>query len=126
MKLHIYQCTFPRIFDLIRHYQSRGATVIGETCAHYLALEEQDIVSLKAKAKIYPPLSSADDVEKLWEQIAQGMVDIVTSNHAPWTIERKNKANIFENSLGTPGVETLLPLMYSEGENHHSAIGEIA
>ena len=41
---------------------------------------------------------------------------MVSSDHAPWPAERKsNRADIFANASGTPGVETLLPLVYSTG-----------
>jgi allantoinase len=43
------------------------------------------------------------------------MVAMVTSDHAPWTLDRKSHTNIFDNASGLPGVETLLPLLYSEG-----------
>ena len=115
VKLHIYHCTFPRIFDLVHYFKGQGTRVTAETCTHYLTLSEEDMLTLHAKGKINPPLRSREDVEQLWQQIARGEVDMVTSDHAPWLIERKNKPNIFENSSGAPGVEHLLPVMYSEG-----------
>ncbi|MGB8953809.1 MAG: dihydroorotase family protein [Tumebacillaceae bacterium] len=115
VKLHIYHCTFPRIFDLVHYFKKQGTRVTAETCTHYLTLSEDDLLTLHAKGKINPPLRSREDVEQLWQQIARGEVDMVTSDHAPWLIERKNKPNIFENASGAPGVEHLLPVMYSEG-----------
>lgn len=115
VKLHIYHCTFPRIFDLVHYFKSQGTRVTAETCTHYLTLSEEDMLTLHAKGKINPPLRSREDVEQLWQQLARGEVDMVTSDHAPWLIERKNKPNIFENASGAPGVEHLLPVMYSEG-----------
>ena len=55
------------------------------------------------------------DSAGLWEQLADGRIDLATSDHAPWKPEKKNKPDIFDNASGTPGVETLLPLIYSEG-----------
>jgi allantoinase len=115
VKLHLYHCTFPRIFELVNYYRSKGTQVTAETCTHYLAFEENDMLTLKAKGKINPPLRSRRDMEQLWIQMSRGMIDIVTSDHAPWLIERKSHSDIFDNASGTPGVETLLPLIYSEG-----------
>ncbi|MFJ5760789.1 dihydroorotase family protein [Neobacillus sp. NPDC093182] len=115
VKLHIYHCTFPHIFELVNYYRSKGTRVTAETCTHYLAFDENDMLSLKAKGKINPPLRSRNDREELWKQMSLGMIDIVTSDHAPWLIERKTHPNIFDNASGTPGVETLLPYLYSEG-----------
>lgn len=113
--LHIYHCTFPRIFELVQWFRQQGTKVTAETCTHYLILSEEDMPSLHARGKINPPLRTKEDVEQLWIQLSQGMIDLVTSDHAPWTIDRKNHADIFQNSSGAPGVETLLPLLYSEG-----------
>jgi allantoinase len=70
---------------------------------------------LGAKGKINPPLRAADEQDKLWELCADGYVDQITSDHAPWLLEFKDRTNIFDNASGAPGVETLAPMLYSEG-----------
>jgi len=70
---------------------------------------------LGARGKINPPLRKKDDSQRLWQLLADGQIDLATSDHAPWQPDRKNKADIFDNASGAPGVETLLPLLYSEG-----------
>ncbi len=115
VKLHLYHSTFPRVFELVQYYRSQGVKVTAETCTHYLTLCEDDMLTLGAKAKINPPLRSREDVEELWKLVSKGYVDMITSDHAPWTIERKRNPDIFQNASGAPGVENLLPLMFSEG-----------
>jgi allantoinase len=70
---------------------------------------------LGAKGKINPPLRSTDEREKLWALCASGSIDQITSDHAPWLPETKNRANILDNASGAPGVETLAPMLFSEG-----------
>ena len=70
---------------------------------------------LKAYAKINPPIRSKEDQEGLWELMDCGLVDMVTSDHAPWAKSKKQAPNIFDNPSGAPGVETLFPILYSEG-----------
>jgi allantoinase len=115
VKLHLYHTTYEHLFRMVQYYRSQGAQITAETCTHYLTLTEDDMLTLGAKAKINPPLRSADDVEALWNLAASGGIDMITSDHAPWTMERKMNANIFKNSSGAPGVENLLPVLYSEG-----------
>ncbi|MBM4761379.1 dihydroorotase family protein [Bacillus sp. B15-48] len=115
VKLHLYHTTFPRVFNLVEYYKSQGTNVTAETCTHYLTLVDEDMSRLKAKGKINPPLRSAEDKEALWTLLAKGQIDMVTSDHAPWTIDKKQADNIFDNSSGAPGVEALLPVLYSEG-----------
>jgi allantoinase len=115
VKLHLYHATFPRVFELADYYRSRGTKVTAETCTHYLTLNEESMLSLKAKGKINPPLRTGNDADQLWKLISQGVVDMITSDHAPWTMDKKSHPDIFKNASGAPGVENLLPMIYSEG-----------
>lgn len=115
VKLHIYHASYPQIFRQIDFYRNNNTDVTAETCPHYLLLSEGDMPELGAKAKINPPLRQKADSEGLWELLEAGKIDIVASDHAPWTMDRKNNPDIFKNTSGAPGVETLLPLVYSEG-----------
>jgi len=115
VKLHLYHCTYPRIFQLVDYFRSIGAKVTAETCTHYLTLSEEDMPRLQAKGKINPPLRSKQDKDNLWDLLKTGVIDMITSDHAPWLIGRKSDSDIFNNASGAPGVEHLLPIMYSEG-----------
>ena len=70
---------------------------------------------LGAKGKINPPLRAVEEKDKLWALCADGSVDQITSDHAPWLPEFKTRPNIFDNASGAPGVEALAPMIYSEG-----------
>ncbi|MFZ5918940.1 MAG: dihydroorotase [Chloroflexota bacterium] len=113
--LHIYHASLARTFELLNWYRQQGTRVTAETCPHYLALAEKDMDRLGARAKINPPLRAAGEGEKLWALCAAGQVDLITSDHAPWSLEHKSRPNIFDNASGAPGVETLAPLVFSEG-----------
>jgi allantoinase len=115
-QLHIYHASLPRSFSLVAAYRAQGLRATAETCPHYLLLQEADMDHLGGFGKINPPLRSADAVAGLWQLVEQGAVDMVSSDHAPWPRDRKdNREDIFANASGTPGVETLLPLVYSAG-----------
>lgn len=92
-----------------------GTRVTAETCPHYLMLSEEDIPTLGSRGKINPPLRPAVERDALWPLLRRGLIHSVSSDHAPWPLHRKEHPNIFQNASGAPGVEVLLPLMYSEG-----------
>ena len=114
-KAHLHHTTFGHVFELVEYYKSLGADVTAETCTHYLVFSEDDMERLGALGKINPPLRSEQDRLDLWGLLGNGQIDMVTSDHAPWPIEAKQHENIFDNSSGAPGVEVLLPILYSEG-----------
>ena len=115
VKLHLYHASHPRTVRLTEFYKEQGVDVTIETCPHYLILNEDDMDRLKAFAKINPPVRSPEAVEEMWEMVKCGLVDMITSDHAPWPLERKQNPNIFDNPSGAPGVETIFPLLFSEG-----------
>jgi dihydroorotase len=81
-----------------------------EVTPHHLLLNER--FDGKAFGKVNPPLRSVEDQAALWSALADGIINIIASDHAPHTLEEKN----YEFSLapaGIPGVETMLPLMLS-------------
>jgi allantoinase len=115
VRLHIYHASYPRIFELVSEYRKQGVRVSAETCPHYLLLTDEDLLRIGAKAKVNPPLRSGKDKNGLWHMCREGQIDMITSDHVPWPIESKQQANIFDNSAGMPGVEMLLPIIFSEG-----------
>ena len=111
--------------ERIRAAQAQGQRVWTETCPQYLLLTEDEMTRWGPFAKIGPPLRPADgpDREALWAGSAHGVIATVGSDHAPRIRAAKEPGwqNIFIDPagrpipFGAPSIETLVPLMYSEG-----------
>jgi dihydroorotase len=83
-----------------------------ETLPQFLTFRAPDVYErLKGFAQMNPPIRYAGDQAALWSLgIAQGVVDIIATDHAPHT--REEKAQAYPNSpSGMPGVQTLVPVM---------------
>jgi allantoinase len=113
--LHMVHGTIPRTFELIEWNRAAGVHATGETCLQYLLLTMDALRDLGGRAKCNPPLRSQESVDGLWTQLRDGVIDIVTSDHSPYPLHRKETDNIFDAFAGMPGVETLGTLLYSEG-----------
>ena len=89
-----------------------GTRIFVETCPHYLTHDEGweggDV------GKINPPLRSAADREALWQAVLAGDVDTIATDHVHRSIAAKS-GGIWAASPGCPGMETLLPVLLSEG-----------
>jgi dihydropyrimidinase len=101
-----------------------GTDILIETCPHYLTHDVDwdggDI------GKINPPLRERTDREALWDGVLSGEIDTVATDHVHRDISAK-AGGIWKASPGCPGLETLLPLMLTEG--HHARglpLGRIA
>ena len=115
VRLHLYHMSCARSIELANYFRAGGCSVSSETCPHYLLFCEEDMDKLRAKIRINPPVRKKPEPDLLWNLLSKSEIDCVSSDHAPWPLEQKNKPSIFDNASGGPGVETLLPLLYSEG-----------
>lgn len=103
----------PEAAELIRREKARGGRVYMETCPHYLLLSAEDLEHHGPFAKCNPPLREAEDRDRLWEYVADGTVDLIGSDHAPFLMEEKMRGmdDIFLSMSGFPGIDLRLPLM---------------
>ncbi len=104
--------------------RSRGTPLYIETCPQYLLLNEQ--CYRKTNGHYYittPPLRRPEDQEALWQALCNGDIDVVGTDHCPFTRQQKEQGNrqFHQTPNGLPGVETLFPLLYTYGV-HQSRI----
>ena len=98
--------------DEVRRWRDRYDRVYVETCPHYLTHTLDSEAGSIGKAN--PPFRTADDVDALWEGLADGAIDVVASDHVPRKRATKEKG-IWQASQGFPGTATILPVLLSEG-----------
>jgi len=111
--------------ERIKEAQRQGQPLWTETCPQYLLLDETEMERLGPLAKIGPPLRPADGVNQqaLWRGTEDGFISCIGSDHSPSSPEMQSEGwkNIFLTPEGTvvpfgaPSLETLVPLVYSEG-----------
>ncbi|MCO5090590.1 dihydroorotase family protein [Bosea sp. (in: a-proteobacteria)] len=89
-----------------------GSEIYIETCPQYLT---HDVTAKEGViAKVNPPLREPSDREALWQAILSGDVDTVATDHAHRDLSSK-EGGIWGASPGGPGMDTLLPVLLSEG-----------
>lgn len=98
--------------------RAQGAEIYLETCPQYLVLDESRYEGDNGHYYITTPaLRARADSEALWEALAAGEIDVVATDHCPFTRKQKDSAGgVFHlTPNGMPGVETLFPLLYTYG-----------
>ncbi len=101
----------------IHQAKSEGVHVTAETCPHYLFFDHQDFERIGPAAKCAPPIRSRENVEAMWQCVLEGMVDTIGSDHSPctWGEKEKGMENIWKAWGGISGLQTMLPVLLSEG-----------
>jgi dihydropyrimidinase len=123
-RLYIVHTSSKLALDEAKRARGAGTDITIETCPHYLThsvdWSRGDI------GKINPPLRERSDCEALWEGISDGVIDTVATDHIHRDLSAK-EGGIWKASPGCPGIDTLLPVLLSEG--HHKRklpLGRIA
>ena len=111
--VHIVHVTSAWALDIIRTARRRGVHITAETCPQYLLFDENTARTFGAWAKIAPPLRTAEDCAALWAALADGTIDLVASDHAPFTPDDKQSVELQNAPSGMPNVEAAAPLLLS-------------
>lgn len=107
--------------DYIKMASERGQKVYAETCPQYLLLDEEKYKEPNNEGLKYimsPPLRKKQDQEKLWKGIKDGYIQTVATDHCPFDFngeKQLGKDDFTKCPNGAPGIETRIPLLYSEG-----------
>ncbi|WNJ99358.1 dihydropyrimidinase [Thalassospiraceae bacterium LMO-JJ14] len=109
----------------IREGQARGARIYGETCPQYLFLTAEDLDCDGFEGAKYicsPPPRDKSNQEAVWTALQSGVFQVFSSDHAPFKFDsakgkKLNGDHACFNHVpnGIPGLETRMPLLFSEG-----------
>lgn len=110
--LHTVHVTNEMSLKVLRDVRAHQPKISIETCTHYLTLDID--AGVGTYGKVNPPLRPRSDVEALWAAIADGTIDTIGSDHVPRHGQYK-EGGIAKASPGFPGLQSLLPLVLTEG-----------
>ena len=109
-RLHVCHVTTAGGVALIKWAKDRGIQVTAEVTPHHLLLTEDLAENYDPIYKVNPPLRTEKDVWALREALANGVIDIVATDHAPHPIEDKD-CEWQAAAFGMVGLETALSVV---------------
>ena len=113
VRLHLCHCSTADSVEMIRLAKEEGLPVTGEVCPHHFILTADDILEDDGNYKMNPPLRGKADVEALRQGLADGTMDVISTDHAPHSEEEKNRS-MAKAAFGIVGLETSAALTYTE------------
>lgn len=108
-RLHLCHCSTADSVKMIRAAKADGVAVSGEVCPHHFSMSEDEIPGDDANYKMNPPLRSQKDVEALCQGLSEGVMEAISTDHAPHGEEEKKKS-MAEAPFGIVGSETAYAL----------------
>jgi len=109
-RLHVCHVTTAGGVEIIRWAKARGINVTAEVTPHHLLLTDDMATSYDPVFKVNPPLRTEKDVHALREALAEGVIDIVATDHAPHPAENK-ECEWQQAAFGMLGLETALSII---------------
>jgi len=106
-RLHIAHVSTAKEIELIHPNKN---LVTAEVCPHHLYFNIEDYDRLGARIQMNPAVKTRKDNEALWNALIEDDINVIASDHAPHTLDEKNKPYP-KSPSGIPSVENILPLM---------------
>jgi dihydropyrimidinase len=119
--LYFVHLTTAAALQHIVNARAAGEKVYAETCPQYLLLNDEKYmhsIDEGLKYILSPPLRRKKNNEALWQGIRSGNIQVVATDHCPFSLEldkQRGRNNFSKCPNGLPGVEERIPLMFSEG-----------
>ena len=107
--VHIAHVSTAESVELIRRAKGEGVPVTAETAPHYFSLDHNAVIGYDTNAKVNPPLRTSNDVKAIKKGLAEGVIDVIATDHAPHSPLEKD-LEFDSAAFGMIGLETALPL----------------
>ena len=108
-RLHLCHCSTADSVKMVKMAKEEGLLVTAEVCPHHFAMTEDEIPGDDANYKMNPPLRSRADVEALKAGLRDGIMDVISTDHAPHHADEKKKS-MADAPFGIVGSETAVAL----------------
>ena len=119
--IHVVHLSSANSLETIR----RGRTLTAETTPHYLHLDAERIPPGRCEYKCAPPIREHENRERLWRGLADGVIDLVVSDHSPCTPHLKGH-DFMKAWGGIASVQFVLPLVWTEASRRGHSLADVA
>ncbi len=125
-KLHLLHISSEKELDLFHNSPlDSEKQITGEACIHHLLFNDKDYKEKQSLIKWNPAIKSKQDQNSLLESLLNGKIDIVSTDHAPHTIEEKQKPYL-QSPSGGPMIQHSLVSMLELYHNKRIKLDNIA
>ncbi|CAL8897756.1 dihydroorotase [Kocuria varians] len=109
-RLHVCHVSTAGSVEIVRWAKERGVNVTAEVTPHHLLLTDELVRTFDPVYKVNPPLRTDEDVQALRRAVAEGVIDVIGTDHAPHTAEDK-ECEWSCAAHGMTGLETALSVV---------------
>ncbi|GIF17611.1 allantoinase [Actinoplanes tereljensis] len=126
-RVHILHLSAAGALPLIAAAKAEGVRVTAETCPHYLTLDAGTIPDGATEFKCCPPIRDADNADRLWQALADGLITCVVSDHSPCTpeLKRQDTGDFAAAWGGIASVQLGLPVIWTAARERGYGLADV-
>ena len=126
-RTHLVHLSSAEALPALAAARADGVRLTVETCPHYLTLRAEDIADGQTQFECCPPVRGAANADRLWQGLADGVIDFVVSDDSPCTAELK-RLDVGDFGLAWGGISSVqlgLPLVWTEARRRGYSLAEV-
>ena len=124
-RVHVVHLSSADALPLLAEARSEGVRVTVETCPHYLALTAEEVPDGDTRFKCCPPVREEANRDALWQGLADGVIDMVVSDHSPATPELKGTGDFGSAWGGIASLQIGLPVVWTEARRRGWSLADV-
>lgn len=102
--------------EYLKKIKAEGAKVFVESCPHYLIFDRNVLREKKSYAKCTPPFRCRDNVDRLWDYVKNGTIDVIGTDHGPFTdAEKVEQGDFWKEYCGFGCNDAVVAALITEG-----------
>ncbi len=124
-RVHVVHLSSAGALVLLEEAKADGVRVTVETCPHYLVLAAEVVPDGATEVKCCPPVRGAANRDALWRGLADGVIDMVVSDHSPCPADLKGDGDFGAAWGGIAGLQLGLPLVWTEARRRGHTLADV-
>ncbi|MCE0765457.1 allantoinase AllB [Pseudonocardia kujensis] len=124
-RVHVVHLSSADALPLLAAARADGVRVTVETCPHYLALAAEEVPDGDTRFKCCPPVREEANRDALWQGLADGVIDMVVSDHSPATPELKGTGDFGSAWGGIASLQIGLPVVWTEARRRGWSFADV-
>jgi allantoinase len=127
-RVHIVHHSSSDVLPLLKAARAEGLPLTVETCPHYLTFAAEEIPDGATHFKCCPPVRERENREKLWEALAEGVIDMIVSDHSPCTpnLKLRETGDFLEAWGGIATLQFSLPVIWTQANKRGFGLLELS
>jgi allantoinase len=126
-RVHVLHLSSAEAVPIIADAKREGVRVTAETCPHYLSFTAEDVPAGATQYKCCPPIREANNRDRLWQALRDGVIDLVVTDHSPSTPDLKC-LDTGDFGVAWGGISSLqlgLPAVWTEARSRGFTLSDV-